>query len=102
MVFSDCNRNRILDEDDQLYRVMRPLPKNSLLKWSFFGNRRYLQMTPQGWTNQQNGTLIYCPGSGEERHARLLIIHKSGRTRYGKDTDKDGIPNRANGDNVEC
>ena len=102
IVFSDCNRNLVVDEDDQLYRVMRPLPEQSHLRWSFFGNRRYLQMTPQGWTNHHNGTLIYCPASGEEKHARLLIIHKSGRTRYGRDTDGDGIPNRANGENVGC
>ena len=104
MVFSDCNRNRVIDGNDQLYRVMTPLPKNSELRWSFFPRRTYLQMTPQGFTNGQNGTLIYCPANGEAKHARLLIIRKSGRARYGKDTNGDGILNRAgrNGGNVEC
>ena len=102
IVFSDCNRNRKIDEDDQLYRVMQPLPENSQLRWSFSLGRRYLQMTPQGFTNSLFGSLIYCPASGEEQHARLLIISRSGRARYGKDTDGDGIPNRDSGENVGC
>ncbi|MGS2723773.1 GspH/FimT family pseudopilin [Porticoccus sp. GXU_MW_L64] len=102
VVFSDCNRNREIDGDDELYRVMQPLPQNSQLIWSFSAGRRYIQMTPQGHTNSTFGSLIYCPASGEERHARLLIISRSGRARYGKDTDSDGIPNRSGGENVGC
>ncbi|MDM3871255.1 GspH/FimT family pseudopilin [Porticoccus sp. W117] len=102
MVFSDCNRNREIDGDDELYRVMQPLPENSQLHWSFSAGRRYIQMTPQGHTNSTFGSLIYCPASGKEEHARLLIISRSGRARYGKDTNGDGIPNRASGENVGC
>ncbi|MCV6605340.1 MAG: GspH/FimT family pseudopilin [Porticoccaceae bacterium] len=102
IVFSDCNKNREIDGDDQLYRVMQPLPENSRLVWSFSAGRRYVQMTPQGHTNSTFGSLIYCPASGEEKHARLLIISRTGRARYGKDTDGDEIPNRSSGDNVGC
>ena len=102
IVFSDCNRNREIDGDDELYRVMQSLPGNSQLQWSFSAGRRYVQMTPQGYTNSTFGSLIYCPASGEEKHARLLIISRSGRARYGRDTDGDGIPNRSSGENVGC
>ena len=102
IVFSDCNRNRTIDDSDRLYRVMRPLPQGSRLRWSFSAGRRYIQMTPRGHTNSTFGTLTYCPASGEEKHARLLIISRTGRARYGRDTDGDGIPNRAGGENVGC
>lgn len=104
MVFSDCNGNRVIDDNDQLYRTMGSLPDNSDLRWSFFPRYKYIQMTPQGRSNEQNGTLIYCPASGENTHIRALIISKSGRTRYAKDTDGDDIPNRAgkNKPNIKC
>ena len=36
MVFSDCNKNRQIDGNDQLYRIMQPLPENSQLRWVLF------------------------------------------------------------------
>ncbi|UTW46471.1 GspH/FimT family pseudopilin [bacterium SCSIO 12696] len=102
IVFSDCNKNREIDGDDQLYREMQPLPENSQLHWSFSAGRRYVQMTPQGHTNSTFGSLIYCPASGKAENARLLIISRTGRGRYGKDTNGDGVENRSGGENIAC
>ena len=55
-----------------------------LVKWSAFQRKPYLELTPYGFTNHQNGTLYLCHKRYTNLH-RAVIISKTGRVTISKD-----------------
>lgn len=102
ILFTDANGNRVVDEDDRLLFRLAPMQADGTLEFRSFQNRQYLQLTPRGFTNYQNGNFTYCPANGDARLARQLIISLSGRTRLARDTDGDGIVEDSQGKPVSC
>jgi type IV fimbrial biogenesis protein FimT len=102
LVFLDGNGNGQIDGDDRVVRALPALRRGARVYWRSFRNRSYLQFQPRGYTQWQNGTLLYCPPEGRLDLARLVILNAGGRTRPGVDSDGDGIVNRPGGDNVRC
>ncbi|MBB3170127.1 GspH/FimT family protein [Simiduia aestuariiviva] len=100
-VFHDENQNGTLDEEESVLRTIE-LMASGTVKWSSFGANTYLTFTPIGFTKSQNGTFIYCPTNKDATLAKVLIINRQGRARPGMDVNKNRIPERANGDDVEC
>ena len=102
IVFVDGDGNRVPDTAGARVRVFRfPAPAGSI-RWRSFGNRQYLQMTPMGFTRNQNGNFTWCPENGDVRLARQLIVNAAGRMREALDTDGDGVREGANGRPISC
>ncbi|MXY90636.1 MAG: prepilin-type N-terminal cleavage/methylation domain-containing protein [Gammaproteobacteria bacterium] len=102
IVFIDGDGNRVPDTAGALVRVFRfPSPTGNI-RWRSFGNRQYLQMTPMGFTRNQNGNFTWCPSNGDVRLARQLIVNAAGRMREALDNDGDGVREGANGRPIAC
>lgn len=104
ILFTDGNADHILNGDDRLlFRLPAPAPEaRGELAFNAFRNRQYLQLTPQGSTNFQNGNFTWCPADGNLRLARQLIVSVSGRTRMARDSDGDGIVENSQGQPLQC
>lgn len=102
IVFTDRNGDRTINDDDRLLYRLEPLMIPGSLKFRSFGNKQYLQMTPFGMTNYQNGNFTWCPENGDATLARQVIISFTGRTRYARDADGDGILENSQGEALEC
>lgn len=104
ILFTDANADHILNADDRLlFRLPALAPEiQGNLAFNAFRNRQYLQMTPQGSTNFQNGNFTWCPADGNLRLARQLIVSVSGRTRMARDSNGDGIVENSQGQPLDC
>ena len=102
IIFTDINADKIINGSDRLVRVFPQLTDSGTLKFRAFQNKQYLQMTPQGFTNYQNGNFTYCPASNDPTLAQQVIINRSGRTYFARDKDGDGIKEGANGKALSC
>jgi type IV fimbrial biogenesis protein FimT len=104
ILFTDSNADHIINGEDRLlFRLPAPAPDaQGELKFNAFRNRQYLQLTPLGSTNFQNGNFTWCPADGNLKLARQLIISVSGRTRMARDSDGDGIVENSQGQPLSC
>jgi len=102
IIFTDRNADRIINQDDRLLFRLEPIKTEGSISFNSFRNRQYLQMTPRGFTNYQNGNFTYCPANGDTRLAQQLILSLSGRTRMAKDSDGDGIIEDSQGRPLAC
>ena len=102
IIFTDSNGDRIINGDDRLLTRFPAITPSGRLSFNSFRNRQYLQLTPFGMTNYQNGNFTYCPDNGDVTLARQVIVSVTGRTRYAKDRDGDGVVENSQGEAVEC
>ncbi len=102
IVFIDGNGDRLPDTQSALVRVFRFPAPTGTIRWRSFGNRQYLQMTPLGFTRNQNGNFTWCPADGNVSHARQLIVNAAGRIREAVDSDGDGVREGSNGRPINC
>lgn len=101
-IFADANRNARIDEGEVVYGGLPALDGGATLQWRAFRNRSYLQFRPNGLTDWQNGTFLYCPADGDTRFARAIILNAAGRVRRAPDRDRDGIAEDAQGRPLVC
>ena len=102
ILFTDENADRIINGTDRLiYRLSAMKPKGTLT-FNSFQNRQYLQMTSRGFTNYQNGNFTYCPGNHDPAMARQIIVSFSGRTRFARDKNGDGMAEDSQGRPLDC
>lgn len=102
ILFTDYNADRIINGPDRLlYRLSAMKPAGSLT-FNSFQNRQYLQMTSRGFANYQNGNFTYCPESKDPALARQIIVSLSGRTRFARDKDGDGVAEDSQGKPLAC
>lgn len=102
LIFLDGNGDGQIDPGDRVLTALPPLPHGARVYWRSFRNRSHLQFQPRGYTQWQNGTLLYCPPDRDPALARLVIVNVAGRARLATDDDGDGVVNRPDGDNVRC
>lgn len=102
IVFTDKNRDREINEDDQLVHYFQPVTVEGTLTFNSFGNRQYVQLTPRGFTNNQSGNFTFCPANRDLSLARQLILNHLGRTRVAQDNDGDGIVENSRGKSLSC
>lgn len=91
IVFTDHNRDRIINGDDKLVRYVTFPNGDGHIRFRAFQNKQYLQITSLGVTHYQNGNFTYCPYSGDSKLARQLIVNRAARLRFAQDSDGDGI-----------
>ncbi len=102
IVFSDHNRDRKINQDDELIRYITFPELDGNLSWRAFQNRQYLQFTPQGFTRYQNGSFVFCPNNNKAELARQLVINRTARARITIDSDGDGLREDATGAPIRC
>ncbi|GLQ33673.1 GspH/FimT family pseudopilin [Litoribrevibacter albus] len=102
MIFKDSNKDRTLNTDEELIRIENLNLEGYIKSESWFGSHRYLQMTPGGLTNNQNGRYTICPSNGDSQLARQIIINRRGKARLAKDWNQDGIVDGSKGNPVSC
>ena len=102
IIFSDSNRNRIIDGNDELLRYSPQIDKAVSVKFRSFRNRQYLQITPLGFTDYQNGNFTFCPQNMDNRAAQQIIINTLARTRRAQDTNGDGVRENSRGKPLSC
>lgn len=102
ILFTDFNADRIINGNDRLLFRSPPLKASGTLTFLSFRNQQYLQLTPRGATNNQNGNFTFCPANGDPKLIRQLIINVTARTRIAQDLDNDGIVEDSQGKPVKC
>jgi type IV fimbrial biogenesis protein FimT len=102
LIFIDEDGDGVLDVGERLVATLPALRGGGRIYWRSFRNRSYLQFHPRGYTQWQNGNLLYCPPDGRARHARMAILNAQGRVRMARDADRDGIVEDASGNPVRC
>ena len=101
-VFLDKNHNAQLEQEDTIIKRVAPVSKGTQVSWRAFQNKRYLQMTPRGYTNFQNGNFVVCHNPAFARDARQLVINVQGRTRINRRVNQQGWPVDRKGRVLKC
>lgn len=102
LVFLDADGNGRRDAADELLLVRTTLPGHGSLLLRSFPNRQYVQYTAEGFSNRQNGSFTWCPLEQDARAARQLIFSQSGRVRFARDRNGDGVVEGSDGKAVAC
>lgn len=102
LVFVDHDGDRRVDAADLVLRYHAAPLLGGEVALRSFPARQYVQFTPLGFTNNQNGTFTWCPASRDAHQAQQLIFTKSGRTRLAQDRNADGIREGSNGRPLTC
>ncbi len=102
ILFTDFNADRVINGSDRLLFRLEPMKPGGTLTFNSFQNRQYLQMTSRGFANYQNGNFTFCPASKDPRMARQIIVSLSGRTRFARDSDGDGVAEDSQGKPLYC
>jgi type IV fimbrial biogenesis protein FimT len=102
IIFTDFNSDRVPNGADRLLFRLPAIKPAGSLSFNSFRNRQYLQMTPRGITNFQNGNFTFCPDSGDLTQAAQLILSFSGRTRMSRDSNGNGIVENSQGKDLDC
>lgn len=102
LLFTDRNKDRVINEDDTVLRVSLDEAPQGSLRWRAFGNRRYIQVQATGFLRHQNGNFTYCDHSGNPKHSRQLVVNAAGRVRSATDTDGDGVRENSAGKPLVC
>ncbi len=102
IIFSDENADHIVNGNDRIFFRTPALDITGTIKLRAFQNKQYLQMTPRGFTNYQNGNFTYCPANNDNKLAQQIILSLSGRVRFALDNDGDGIREDSKGEALSC
>lgn len=77
IIFTDKNRNGLLDQDDELLRE-ETLHESYSWVWSNFRKQRHMSYRTNGTTHSLNGTFTLCENATPVRRA---IVNATGRVR---------------------
>ncbi len=102
LLFTDGNRNRLIDESDALIRYVTFSESGGSIRFRAFQNKQYLQLTYMGTTQNQNGNFTYCPFDGDGQFARQLIVSRTASVRFALDSDGDGYREDSRGRRLAC
>ena len=81
LVFTDANADRKPNGSDRILRYTAFGNKAGTLQLRSFPNRQYVQFSPLGFSNRQNGSFTWCPPGGDAALAQQLVFTQSGRVR---------------------
>lgn len=99
-LFKDPGNKRKLANKNQIIRVFSP-PRRGFLKVASL-HRSFFQYRPNGMILSDLGNITWCPDDKNPKKAAHFVIRRGGSIRVAKDTNGDGIPDKANGDLLEC
>lgn len=99
-LFRDSGNKRKLTDESQIVHVQMP-PRRGYLKVASL-SRSFFQYRPDGMILSDLGNITWCPDDKDPTKAAHFVIRKGGTIRLAKDTNGDGIPDKANGKLLEC
>ncbi len=99
-LFKDPGNRRQLASKNQVVHVLMP-PKRGFLKVASL-RRSFFQYRPDGMILSDLGNITWCPDDNDPRKAAHFVIRRGGSVRLAQDTNGDGIPDKANGEILEC
>lgn len=102
ILFVDVDENRRRDHDEAVLAVVRWRDLQGTLRWRAFGNRQYLLIDHFGGLTGQNGSFTWCPPIRSSEPAHQLVLNGSGRFRFARDTDGDGLREDSSGQPLSC
>jgi len=85
LIFIDKRSDGQVDIEDELIKYFPAMRGGGVIEWKSFPKRSYLQMSPLGFTNNQDGTFYYTTAKGGYKIS--LIVSKTGRVRIGSGAD---------------
>ncbi|MBT8147818.1 MAG: GspH/FimT family pseudopilin [Gammaproteobacteria bacterium] len=102
LVFLDGNDNQSFDTGDKRVDYLQYEKLPGTLHWRAFRSKPYLQITPVGFTRYQNGNFTWCDLQKSPENAHQLILSKTGRVRFAKDSNGDGLRENSSGKPISC
>jgi type IV fimbrial biogenesis protein FimT len=102
IVFSDLNRNQLLDEEEILWTSVEHFNLTGTIHFRAFQNRQLLHFNALGFSQYQNGNFTFCSLDRNSQKARQLVLNASGRVRKSVDSDGDGIHEDSAGKPLSC
>ncbi len=102
LIFADLNSDGDRQPGEPVVRALAPLHDGARVYWRSFQNKAYLRFRPNGMTDWQNGSFIYCPANGDPRLAKRMIVNVQGRVAKSADTNGDGIDEDGRGRPLRC
>jgi type IV fimbrial biogenesis protein FimT len=102
LLFKDTDSDGSLGENETVIATKSWLDSQGNIRWRAFQNRRVLQLGSTGFTRHQNGNFTFCPANGNAREARQLVVSRTARLRFARDSDGDGMIEGSNGKPVTC
>lgn len=102
IIFTDFNEDRTLNGDDRLIFRLQSHDVEGQLSFNSFQNRQYLQINSRGFTKYQNGNFTFCAADGDPTKHRQIILSLTGRTRFARDEDGDGVVENSQGNPLNC
>jgi len=100
LLFSDRNANGKIDPEDTIKRFETPFISHGSLTWRALHQR--VQFNGRGMARGTVGSFVYCPTNKNPEYAASIIVSFQGRTRFGHDTNKDGIKETGSFKNIWC
>lgn len=97
-LFTDTNNNRQLDPDEQQLSTFNAVRSTQVLRHF---NNNAISFDSNGFAGHAAGSFSYCL-RGTRSHGIAIIISRNGRIRQGTDSNGDGLPETANGENIPC
>ena len=97
-VFVDENNDKTFNTGESTLKVISPSSPSEHREY----NNARISFGPRGRSNVNAGSLSYCNATGTQFRGISLIISRMGRVREGKDQNRDGVPELANGVNIPC
>jgi type IV fimbrial biogenesis protein FimT len=102
LVYLDGNDNQTPDPQEKLVARLQYENLPGKITWRAFQSKPFLQITPVGFTRYQNGNFTWCDAERNPSSAQQLILNRTGRVRYARDTNGDGLREGANGQPISC
>ena len=97
MVFNDRNFNKKRDQNETLIHMTSKLPTGVSMQ----GPRKLVRFYEDG-TLGSTATLLICPQQPNDKLNRALFISLQGRVRLSRDSNKDSVHERGNGQALVC
>jgi type IV fimbrial biogenesis protein FimT len=99
-VFTDINGNKTFDSTEEVIRVREAITEGDRLLYG--KGRSKITFNPMGQlSGLANGTFRYCPRNSP-KHARGIIVARSGRVYQSNDIDNDGIDENRGNQEINC
>lgn len=102
MLFVDADNNRQRNGDETILATVAWYDVQGRLGWRAFGNRNYLLVDRFGGLTGQNGSFTWCPPATGSEPAHQLVLNGSGRFRFARDSDGDGLREDSRGRPLHC